>query len=98
MEPTPRCAVTQISAPVPNSPAMVSFTPGKTYGAAVISTPEVQSGKTYTLQSGSSTTSVEMTNTIYGSGSGMNMGGGGAMGNRPGGGMGGNPGNRGAAM
>ena len=71
---------------------IVSFDPGKTYGSVLISAPQVQSGKTYTVQSGGSATSVEMTGTIYGGGS--SMGGGGAMNNRAG--MGGDFGGRGA--
>lgn len=58
---------------------LVSFTPTKTYACVVISCPGITTGQTYTVTTGDSTTEVEMTSIIYGSGS---MGGPGSMGGR----------------
>lgn len=57
---------------------LVSFAPTKTYACVVISCPGITTGQTYTVTTGDSTTEVEMTSIIYGSGS---MGGHGGMGN-----------------
>lgn len=56
----------------------VSYTPDKSYTCAVISSPEILQGETYTITAGGQSVTVEMTGIIYGS-SGM-----GGMGN-PGG-------------
>lgn len=58
---------------------LVSFTPTKTYACVVISCPGITTGQTYTVTTGDSTTEVEMTSIIYGSGG---MGGPGSMGGR----------------
>lgn len=58
---------------------IVSYTPEKAYNAVVVSTPEVIKGETYELAAGDETVSVEMTEMIYGSGSGMRGGHGGGM-------------------
>ena len=54
---------------------ILSYTPKKAYGSAVISTPEVKKGETYEVALGEETVSVEMTENIYGTGSGMGHGG-----------------------
>lgn len=58
---------------------LVSFTPTKTYASVVISCPGITTGQAYTVTTGDSTTEVEMTSIIYGSGG---MGGSGSMGGR----------------
>lgn len=61
-----------------NGDVLASFTPTKTYACVVISCPGITAGETYTVTSGNSSTEVEMTSLIYGSGG---MGGPGGMGN-----------------
>lgn len=68
---------------------ITKYTPSKSYNSILISTPDIQIGETYTLSTGSESTSIEMTSTIYGSGMGAmgnhgNMGGHGGMGGRDG--------------
>ncbi|MGE4276097.1 MAG: carbohydrate-binding domain-containing protein [Lawsonibacter sp.] len=67
---------------------LASYTPAKQFQSVVISAPGVASGSTYTLTVGSETETIEMTDTIYGTGSQM----GGGMNGGPSGGMGGGPG------
>lgn len=57
---------------------LLSYTPAKSYRSVLISCPEIESGKTYSLTAGGNEISVEMTSLIYGSGRGMGgfMGGG----------------------
>ena len=50
---------------------IVSFTPEKSYQCAVISTPELKVGETYTVTASGQTQSVSFSSVIYGSGSGM---------------------------
>ena len=64
---------------------LLTFSPGKNYGSAVISCPDIQSGKTYTVVAGSNTVNVTMSSTIYNAGN--SFGGG-----NPGGNNGGNHG------
>ena len=59
---------------------ILSYTPARSYNSVVISCPEIESGKTYTLTANGTDTTVEMTSLVYGSSNGMGMGG-----------MGGNP-------
>lgn len=61
-----------------NGNVLASFNPDKQYNSVVISTPEIKSGETYTLNLGSETQTIEMTSLIYGTGGGMGggMGGG----------------------
>lgn len=66
---------------------LVSFSPEIKYNCVLISTPDIQTGNTYTLTAGDESAAIEMTDTIYGSG-GM-MGGRGGMGGRMSGGRGG---------
>lgn len=61
---------------------ILSYTPEKDYQTVVLSSADIKTGETYTVTAGNRSTTVEMTDTIYGSG-GM---GGGQMGS---GGMGG---------
>lgn len=68
---------------------LVSFTPTREYNSVVVSTPDVKKGSTYTLTTGDSSTTIEMSDIIYGEsmqggqgGHGGNMGGG-PNGNRP---------------
>lgn len=64
---------------------LLSFCPETKYNCVIVSTPDIQTGNTYTLTAGDERTEIEMTDTIYGSGE--MMGGHGGMGDR--GGMGG---------
>lgn len=50
---------------------IVSYQPLSAYNSVVISSPDIKKGSTYTLTCGTETSSVEMTNTIYGEGAGM---------------------------
>ncbi len=61
---------------------ILSFTPEKDFQSIVLSSGDIKTGETYTVTAGSQTQTVEMTETIYGSGSPM---GGGQMGGGPGG-------------
>lgn len=63
--------------------SIASFTPSKSYGAVVISAPEIQQGNEYTLEIGGSSQSIEMTSMIYGT-AGQSGGRGGAPGGRGG--------------
>ena len=53
---------------------LLSYTPEKDYQTVVLSSADIKTGETYTVTAGSASTTVEMTDTIYGAG-GM-MGGG----------------------
>lgn len=66
-----------------NGKEILSFTPEKTYNSVVVSCPEIEKGKTYTLSMCGTDTTVEMTDIIYGASGGMGGGG------RPGGDFGG---------
>ncbi len=66
---------------------LVSFTPEKNYQCAVISTPDLKLGESYTVTALTQKQTVSFSSVIYGSGSGM-----GGFGGGPGGGMGGGPG------
>lgn len=74
---------------------ILSFTPSKNYQSAVVTSPDIQKGNTYTLAAnGNTLVSIEMTSELYGSSGGMGGGrpGGGDRpggGERPGGGPGG---------
>ncbi len=58
-----------------NGKEIVSFTPDKAFSSVVVSTPEIQTGNTYSLVIGDTEIAkIEMTSLIYGSG-GMGMGG-----------------------
>lgn len=50
---------------------LVSYAPEKSYSSVVISCPDIQKGETYTVTAGGESTSVTMTELIYGSGSGF---------------------------
>lgn len=45
---------------------LVSFTPTREYNSVVVSTPDVKKGSTYTLTTGDSSTTVEVSDIIYG--------------------------------
>ncbi len=45
---------------------LATFTPTKSYGAVVVSTPDIKQGNTYTLEAGGNSQSIEMTSLIYG--------------------------------
>ncbi len=66
---------------------LVSCTPDTSYSCVIISCPEVQAGNTYILVAGEESSTIEMTDTIYGSG--------GMMGGGMHGGMGGHGGKNG---
>lgn len=66
---------------------LVSFTPTREYNSVVVSTPDVKKGSTYTLTTGDSSTTIEMSDIIYGES--MQGGQGGQRG--PNGNMGGGP-------
>lgn len=69
-----------------NGKELLSWTADKAFTCVVISCPDIQQGKTYTVTAGDTTQEVTMDSLIYGSGS--------DMGDRPGN-MGGKPGNQG---
>lgn len=76
---------------------LVSFTPTREYNSVVVSTPDVKKGSTYTLTTGDNSTTIEMSDIIYGeSTQGGDPGGqggqGGPGGQAPDGNMGGGPG------
>lgn len=50
---------------------IISFTPSKTYSSVLISAPDIVQGETYTLTTGGTSTSIEMTDLIYGQAQGM---------------------------
>ena len=60
-----------------NGNVLASYIPEKNFQCVVISTPDVASGKTYTLTAGGNSYTIEMTSLIYGSGNGMGGFGGG---------------------
>ncbi|MBQ8469976.1 MAG: carbohydrate-binding domain-containing protein [Clostridia bacterium] len=62
---------------------LLSYTPKKDYQSVVLSSPDIKVGETYTVTAGNQSKTVEMTDTIYGTGN--PMGGGGMGGQRPGG-------------
>lgn len=49
-----------------NGNVLVSFTPTREYNSVVVSTPDVKKGSTYTLTTGDSSTTIEMSDIIYG--------------------------------
>lgn len=68
---------------------IISYTPSRSYNSVIISCPEIESGKTYTLTANGTDTTVEMTSLVYGESNGMGgMGDMGGMGGMYGGGMG----------
>lgn len=76
---------------------LATYTPDKKYNCAVISTPQLKQGGTYTVEAAGQSSTVTLSSLIYGNGNGMG-GGQGGMGNRPGGQEnigGGRPGGRG---
>ena len=79
-------AGTEITVTDSSGKLLVSFTPEKSYQCAVISTPEVEVGETYTVTAGGQSQSVSFSSVIYGASSGM-----GGFGGGMGGGMGGGP-------
>lgn len=54
---------------------IITYTPSKSYNSVIISCPEIESGKTYTLTANGTDTTIEMTSLIYGESSDMGMGG-----------------------
>lgn len=50
---------------------LISFTPSKTYSSVLISCPEIAQGETYTLTTGGTSATIEMTDLIYGQAQGM---------------------------
>lgn len=69
-----------------NGNEIISYTPSRSYNSVIVSCPEIESGKTYTLTANNTDTTVEMTSLIYGSSNGM-----GGIGGKGGNRMGGNP-------
>ena len=69
-----------------NGNTIVSFTASKSYNSVLVSSPDLVKGSTYTVTAGGQSETVNLSDNLYGSGSGMGMGGG-----RQGGGMGGRP-------
>ena len=76
---------------------ILSYTPEKDYQTVVLSSGDIKTGETYTVTAGSESQTIEMTDTIYGSGGMMGGGHGGMQGGMmPGqGGFGGQQGGRG---
>ena len=66
---------------------LITYSPSKTYNSAVISSADLEVGKTYIVTLGDTSTEVELTDLIYGNPDGMGGMGGGQMGDH--GGMGG---------
>lgn len=62
-----------------NGNEILSYTPSRSYNSVLVSCPEIESGKTYTLTANGTDTTVEMTSRVYGSSNGMGMGGMGGM-------------------
>ncbi len=54
---------------------LISFTPEKSYNSVLISCPDIKTGENYTVTANGESTTVEMTETIYGSSNGFNGGG-----------------------
>lgn len=83
-----------------NGNVLVSFTPTREYNSVVVSTPSVKKGSTYTLTTGDSSTTIEMSDIIYGESTrggapnGGGQGGPNGGGQVPNGNMGGGFGNR----
>lgn len=83
-----------------NGNVFVSFTPTREYNSVVVSTPDVKKGSTYTLITGDSSTTIEMSDIIYGESTqgrapnGGGQGGPNGGGQAPNGNMGGGFGNR----
>lgn len=83
-----------------NGNVLVSFTPTREYNSVVVSTPDVKKGSTYTLTTGDSSTTIEMSDIIYGESTqgrapnGGGQGGPNGGGQVPNGNMGGGFGNR----
>ena len=83
-----------------NGNVLVSFTPTREYNSVVVSTPDVKKGSTYTLTTGDSSTTIEMSDIIYGESAqggapnGGGQGGPNGRGQAPNGNMGGGFGNR----
>lgn len=83
-----------------NGNVLVSFTPTREYNSVVVSTPDVKKGSTYTLTTGDSSTTIEMSDIIYGESTqgrtpnGGGQGGPNGRGQAPNGNMGGGFGNR----
>lgn len=79
---------------------LVLFTPTREYNSVVVSTPDVKKGSTYTLTTGDSSTTIEMSDIIYGESTqggapnGGGQGGPNGGGQAPNGNMGGGFGNR----
>ena len=62
---------------------LASFTPAKSYSSVLISTEDLQVGKTYTVTAGSYSETLTLSSTVYGSGSGMGGHGMGGFGTPP---------------
>lgn len=83
-----------------NGNVLVSFTPTREYNSVVVSTPDVKKDSTYTLTTGDSSTTIEMSDIIYGESTqgrapnGGGQGGPNGRGQAPNGNMGGGFGNR----
>lgn len=83
-----------------NGNVLVLFTPTREYNSVVVSTPDVKKGSTYTLTTGDSSTTIEMSDIIYGESTqggapnGGGQGGPNGGGQAPNGNMGGGFGNR----
>jgi len=73
---TVQSAGTTITITDENGNVVYEYTPQKEFQSIVISTPDLTKGETYTLTAGDETETIELTDTIYGSGNGgMMMGG-----------------------
>lgn len=53
---------------------LAEYTPEKAYQSVLISTPDLQVGQTYTITAGTETVTLELTDTIYGTGGGFGGG------------------------
>lgn len=78
---------TEITLKDSDGKTILSYTPEKDYQTAVLSSPDLKKGETYTVTAGNQSKTVEMTDTVVGSGGqmgGRQMGGYGGLGGRPG--------------
>ena len=72
--PAQQTAGTTVTLTDESGAVIAEYTPEKAYQTVLISTPELETGKTYTLTAGSETVTVELTDTIYGVGGGFGGG------------------------
>lgn len=89
---SPQSAGTTVTLKDSDGNVVAEYTPQKSYQSVVISTPDLKTGETYTLEAGSQSADIELTDVLYGTTAGMGgMAGMGGQGGPMDGGMGGPP-------